>query len=255
MRRAYFSKNERYQLEFFFAAFEEDKQCLPNDFGQYIELKRSSNDYFSNSKLKLPLIGEIIDGILSHSHSDYIIYSNVDISLMPNFYKRISELINEGYDAIIVNRKNIAEGNYSSKNLEAIYNLPSKYHPGFDCFVCHRALLQNFNFENIFIGVPFIGIAFAHQIFAKSKKYKLIDREQLTFHIGEKWYSKRAPKQFYKHNQKAFWKIVNAELLDLHHLKKMPYQEITFPIRIIKWILQPSIPIRLLWKLIKKGRF
>src|SRR5574340_501232 len=48
-------------------------------------LQKSIADLGVNGR-KLPLLGEIISRAKEHSKSDYIIYTNIDICLMPGFY-------------------------------------------------------------------------------------------------------------------------------------------------------------------------
>jgi hypothetical protein len=98
--------------------------------------------------------------------------------------------------------------------------------------------------EGICIGVPFIEISFSQNLFALAHNFKLFDKEILTFHIGMEIFRKRVPKEYFSYNQKQFWKLV-PQLKEKMDLKKFPYSDYFWPARMIKWLLHPCIPIRL----------
>ncbi len=236
-------------VELLSAQFEEDSSFIPNDFKQTKHLTQSVLDIHSfQKKIKLPLLLDILDRLYHESEADYLIYSNVDIGLYPDFYLRVNEFINEGYDAFIINRRRLSDKYNSISDLETIYKDKGNSHPGFDCFVFHRSLFLKLKLDGICIGVPFIEISFSQNLFALSKNFKLFDKEILTFHIGEEIFKKRAPKEYFKYNQKQFWKLV-PQLESEMDLKKFPYSNLVWLPRVIKWGLHPCIPIRLVVKL------
>lgn len=236
-------------VELLSAHFAEDAPVAASGFKKTKVLEHSVLSRHSFQKpVKLPLISDILQRLYEESDATYLIYSNVDIGLYPDFYVRVNELINEGYDAFIINRR----------RLEAIYHEPSqlpdicrdqgKSHPGFDCFVFHRSLYHKLKLDGICIGVPFIEIAFSQNLFALARRFTLIENEFLTFHIGMEIFKKRAPQEYFRYNQKQFWKLVPHLLSDMD-LKKFPYAASIWPVRLIRWGLHPCIPIRLVMKL------
>ncbi len=227
------------------AQFEEDSNFVPKDFKQTKHLKKSVLDFNSFSKkIKLPLLIDILERLYNESEADYLIYSNVDIGLYPDFYCKVNDIINQGYDAFIINRRRLSSKYNSINDLDFIFKDFGKSHPGFDCFVFHRSMFLKLKLDGICIGVPFIEISFSQNLFALSKNFKLFDKEILTFHIGEEIFKKRAPKEYFKYNQQQFWKLV-PQLKSEMELKKFPYSNYFWPLRIIKWGLHPCIPIRL----------
>ncbi len=237
------------KVEFLSAQFEEDSKFIPNDFKQTKHLTQSVLDKHSfHTKIKLPLLYDILERLYLESEAEYLIYSNVDIGLYPDFYLQVNEFINQGYDAFIINRRRLSSKYNSVNDLERIYKDKGKPHPGFDCFVFHRSMFPKLKLDGICIGVPFIEISFSQNLFALSNNFKLFDKEYLTFHIGEEIFKKRAPKEYFKYNQKQFWKLV-PQLKSEMDLKKFPYSNLVWLLRIIKWGLHPCIPIRLVVKL------
>jgi len=232
--------------------YQEDSKLIPNYFTKLSNLKQSVLDHSNFEKeLKLPLIKDIILKAYHETTSDYIIYTNVDIGLQKNFYLKVDEYIRNGFQSIIINRKRIP-GHYKTiEKLDEIYKEKGKKHPGFDCFVFHRNLVPQFCFNNICIGVPFIGITFAQNLFALDRKCLLIENEKLTFHIGMEIFAKRAPTAYFRYNQKEFWKSMK-ELSPKLNIDQLPYSNFVLPIKLFLWGLHPSIPIRLVFQLLLK---
>lgn len=237
-------------VELLTCQFEEDRNMIPDGFIATKDLSHSVLDYFDfTKKIKLPLISEIIDRLYHESDAEYLVYTNVDIGLYPNFYNEVNNFIDAGHDAFIINRRRLPANFTRLEDLPTIFKENGRKHPGFDCFVFHRDLYSKFQFEKICIGVPFIEITFGQNLFALAKNFRLFDDEKLTFHIGMEIFKKRAPREYFRFNQTQFWLVANSSLRDKMHTRKFPYAHLLYPVRIIRWGLHPCIPIRLVLKL------
>jgi hypothetical protein len=237
-------------VELWTAQYPEDRNMVAEGFKSTRDLDRSVLDLGTFEKqLKLPLIDDIVRRLYEESDADYLIYTNVDIGLYPNFYTEVNRFIDEGLDAFIINRRRLPEHFTKVEQLASLYQETGKKHPGFDCFVFHRDLFKQFQLAEVCIGVPFIGITFAQNIFALARNYKLYENEVLTFHIGMEIFKGRASREFFRYNRKQFWKAMNSPLSKSLSSKKLPYSNYILPVRLIKWGLQPSIPIRLALRL------
>lgn len=234
-------------VELLSAQYEEDVVYVPLEFKKTKNLKQSVLDMHQfNTTFKLPLLIDILERLYTESEAEYLIYTNVDIGLYPDFYIKVNEFINAGYDAFIINRRRLPSKYSSTSELTEIYQDRGKSHPGFDCFVFHRSIFPQLKLDGICIGVPFIEISFSQNLFALSKNFKLFNKEILTFHIGEELFKKRMPTEYFKYNQQQFWKLIQKLNPDL---KRFPYSHYWWPLRIVKWGLHPCIPIRLVMKL------
>lgn len=242
------AKNEM-RIDLFSAQYEEDVSFVPPGFTLTKNLQRSVLDRADfEKKIKLPLIADILDRLYHATDAEYLIYTNVDIGLYPDFYLKVNELINSGLDSFIINRRRIPAKFTSVAQLPQIYREFGKKHPGFDCFVFHRSIYPKLKLDGICIGVPFIEISFSQNLFAHSKNFKLFENERLTFHIGMEIFRKRTPKEYFEYNRKQFWQLIQQLKPDLD-LKKFPYADQPLPVRFIKWGLHPCVPIRLVLKL------
>lgn len=236
------------RVELLSAQYAADRPYVPEDFTATKDLDRSVKDiHHAPDAPPYPLIGDLMQRLGSHSSADYFIYTNVDIAVQPDFYEAVAEHIASGLQAFIVNRRRIP-GHYNKvEQLEEMYAEHGKPHPGFDCFVFHRALLARFRFAHVCIGIPFIGILTAQNLFAHAESFRLFEDAHLTFHIGEDVYKNRH-KSLLAHNRREFWKAIEEMWPDLDS-RKWPYGNQWAPVRMARWGLHPSLPIRLALKL------
>lgn len=243
-------------VELLSAQFEEDAEFVPLNFKKTTHLSRSVLDVHPfNSKHKLPFIADILERLYHESDAEYLIYTNVDIGLYEDFYLKVNQFINSGLDAFIINRRRLPNKYSEVNQLHEIYADKGKPHPGFDCFVFHRNLYPKLLLQGICIGVPFFEISFSQNLFAFGRNFKLFEHEYLTFHIGEEIFKKRMPSEYYDYNKAQFWKICD-KLLPHMHLNSIPYSEMMFPVRAVKWVTHPCFPIRLMLKLeLKRLKF
>lgn len=234
--------------------FEEDKEIIPRDFVQLSNLSKSVNDVNSIlQKRKLPLIKDILQKSKEVENVDYIIYTNVDIGLMPFFYESVFKYINEGHDAIVINKRRLSSNYTDLKQLNDIYTDLGKSHPGFDCFIFKTELLDKFILDDICVGVPFIGVSLLHNLVAYAEKPKIVLDRHLTFHIGMSILDFERD-VYYKHNRNVFFQKIQPAIKNHFELKKFPYGEDSILKSSIKWVLNPSIFTTNYIKLLIKDR-
>lgn len=221
--------------------FEEDLPIIPTYFNVLSNLKSSVLDI--DPKLngrKLPLIKDILEKLKEIPEADYYIYTNADIALMPQFYDVVLERIAQGHDAIVINRRRLNKQYSTVQELPMMYSDLGRSHPGFDCFVFHKDLLNKLILGNICIGVPFIEATLVHNLFSFAKKPLFIADAHLTFHIGMDVLGFRKD-AFYDHNRNEFFKKVQPQLKPYFSIEKFPYGPLPMYKRMIKWILNPSL--------------
>ena len=220
--------------------FEEDREIIPKGFEVLKNLERSVLDVANfTKKRKLPFIKDILDALYENSNADYFIFTNVDIILMPFFYDTVAEHIEQGHDAVVINRRRVSSKYTSVNELPLIYADAGKPHPGFDCFIFKRESYPAFILDDICVGIPFIGVALAHNIFSFAKNPLPIADSNLTKHIGLEVLPP-VDKEFYQRNKKAFMAI-KSRLKSHFDLKKFPYGTLPFYKRAMKWALNPCI--------------
>jgi len=226
----------------------EDHSIVPNYFQFTKDLDRTVRDVLGdNSVPPMPLIADLIERLHASTDADYLIYTNVDIAVQPHFYTEVAKAIEAGNQAFIINRRRIPGHFRTIEELPEMYAATGKKHPGFDCFVFHRSLFPRIQLGHVCIGIPFIGILMAQNMFCYGEPFQLFEGAQLTFHVGEEVFKKRN-QVLWKHNQREFWGAIGKMWNDLDS-RKWPYGRQWMPLRLVRWGLHPSLPIRLALKL------
>jgi hypothetical protein len=226
------------------AQFPEDREIIPDYFRQTPNLERSAADFgtFTHFR-KFPLLRDLIERLYQASDAPFLIYTNVDIALQPDFYLEVAKRIRGGLDAFIVNRRRIPGHFRRVEELPLMYAHRGAAHPGFDCFVFHRSLYPRFHLANICVGIPFIEMTFSQNLFCYARRFKLFDRDYLTFHLGMEVFKKRDA-EYLRYNRNEFWQAMKEMWADLDS-HKFPWGERSMPYRMVRWGLHPAIPIRL----------
>jgi len=179
-----FAENQ-VDVALFSAQYFEDRSQVPPDFQITPDLTRSTlnigNFY---QPRKLPLIQDILDRLDRATHADYLIYTNVDIALMPHFYIAVAELITQGYDAFVINRRTISKTYQKVQEIPLMYSEIGTPQGGHDCFIFRQSAYSQYDLGLACIGVEKIGkILLLNLIFHATKFYEFRDLH-LTFHLG-----------------------------------------------------------------------
>jgi hypothetical protein len=194
---------------------------------------------FNNGRA-LPLLKDILGLAYKISTADYIIYSNADIGLMPQFYNAVADHIKNGHDAIVINRRRIKSTLNKIEDLDAIYSEVGKAHIGYDMFVFKRSLFEKFILGNTCIGIPFVGNDLFYNLFCFAENPVLLTDKHLTFHIGLEMIKKWGSSELEKHNLDEFKKTTKA-LLPHMDITKFPGAELGFFKRHFKWLMNPTL--------------
>ena len=193
-----------------------------------------------NNNRALPLLKDILQLGGSNSNADYIIYSNADIGLMPQFYNVVAEEIKKGHDAIVINRRRVPSTLNKVEDLDAIYSEVGKPHIGYDMFVFKRELFPKFILNNTCIGIPFVGNDLFYNLFCFAETPILLTDKHLTFHVGLELTKDWGSSELAKHNYSEFRKTTKA--LQPHiDISKFPGAEYGFLKRHFKWLMNPTL--------------
>lgn len=174
------------EVELYSAQFSEDREIVPDEFLKTPDLERSVLDVgtFQIAR-KLPLIQDILDRLYKATDADYLIYTNVDIALMPHFYLTVDRLIEQGYDAFVINRRTISQINQTLETIPLMYAETGKQHGGHDCFVFPKNHYSNYHLKNLCIGASLIGRGLLANLICNAQNFQEFKDFHLTFHLGD----------------------------------------------------------------------
>lgn len=133
----------------------------------------------------LPLLADILHRIHSETTADYMIFSNADIAVMPFFYASLAGLIEQEYDALVVNRRTIPDRPHTTEALPFMYATIGSSHPGYDCFVFQYKQFPRFHLGRICVGTAWVGRALLTNMICFSNRFREFRDLHLTFHLGD----------------------------------------------------------------------
>ena len=129
--------------------FPKDEKIVPDYFIKAKPLELSILDIDGvNEEKKLPFIADILERMYRSSNADYLIYTNVDIALMPSFYQSVANIIEQKYESFIINRRTI-QNRFNVNQIGLMYSEIGQEHPGSDCFVFTRKMYEKFKLGKI----------------------------------------------------------------------------------------------------------
>ena len=192
------------------AQYPNDRSFVPEAFQVTPDLDRSVLDLGTfNKPRKLPLLKDILDRLYEESVADFLVYSNADIALTPYFYVSVNSIIDEGYDAFVINRRTISKRYNNVNQVYLMFAQVGEQHPGYDCFVFKRSLYPRFQLGTACIGANWIGRVMITNLICHSVKFRVFKDLHLTFHIGDDRNWKVAiNKDYDKHNESELHKVL-----------------------------------------------
>jgi hypothetical protein len=203
-------------------------------------------------KKKLPLIADILK-CLERSGADYFIYTNMDIALRPYFYSAVARIIAHcGNEALIINRRRLPEALIDVP--EKIIETKGEKHPGYDCFVFHRSLLEKLDLGNTAVGVPGIGFHFAHALFLATAKCEVLTEEDLTYHLGMEIVKPWAEQEVEQYQFNGIRKFLRKHKKDFS-VSHFPGYHLPFFKRHRYWLMSPLFSYPMMLRLDMKALF
>lgn len=155
------------------------------------QLKRTVQDVRTLSpKRPFPLIADILELGAQSTECEYLIFTNMDIAVQPDFYLQLQELVEKRFapgTPFTIYRRNIPN------HYNRIDQLPEMYAQaqsgqlayGYDCFVFPRAYVSDLDLGNTCIGAAhFDYLLFIALDAASGFKSSRVNDRPLTFHIG-----------------------------------------------------------------------
>jgi len=194
----------------FFTKYHDETPLISEGFDKIPDLTRSVRDVarFQGNR-KLALIKDILDRLYEANDADYMIYTNVDIALMPFFYIVINRIIESGYDAFIINRRTISKTFRKPDDIPLMYSQVGEKHRGYDCFVFRRSVYPKYQLGNTCIGTGRVGAVLAVNLIYNAKKFKVFTDLHATFHIGnDKVWKSPHLNEYFLHNENELKKVL-----------------------------------------------
>lgn len=229
------------EVELVSTHFNEDEIIIPNFITKRITLKKSVLDYNKKlSKRALPTLKDILTNTVAATDADYIVFTNIDIGVQQNFYQTVKEIIDQGHDSFVINRRRVGEQYQYNEQLNQIYADAGELHNGYDCFVFKKELFNQFQLGDVCIGIPHVGNTLFFNLMCFAKSFRLYTNKHLTFHIGYDLVKPWGSPVFLSHNKTEYLKVIAALKKHLT-IKNVPGSGLSFFKRHLKWLMNPTI--------------
>ena len=204
--------------------FPEDDEIVPTFFGCRKHLERSVLDVgrFSIPR-KLPLIKDILDRATAATEAEFIIYSNVDIAVVPHFYLSLASIADEGWDAFMITRRTLPKGYTTPAQLWQMYADIGDRHPGNDCFVFRRETYAKYHLSDACIGARGFAKVLGINLIVHAQRFQHFKNLHLTFHIGDdRIWDAQSLADYSAHNLNVFRSLLRRYSQDLSKLAGNP---------------------------------
>ncbi len=202
------------EVELFSINYPEDDEIVPSHYQRLPHLERSILDVAAfEEKRKLPVLADILQRLYDATDAEYLIYTNVDIALQPNFYDKAAEFVEAGYNGIVINRRTINDRFRSVDEIPEMHKDKGKKHPGYDCFIFPREHFPDYLLGTACIGSNWIGRVLIANLMAHSDNFCVFTDEHLTFHIGDdlSW-RRKSLDDYHMHNEVQLFEILGKLL-------------------------------------------
>jgi hypothetical protein len=198
-------------IQLFSAQYPEDEPVIPAGLCRTPDLDRSVLEFGSFDKpRKLPLLKDVLDRLYEATPAEYLVYTNVDIGLMPQFYLAVDRFIDAGFDAFVINRRTISNRFTSVEQLPLMYAEVGNPHRGWDCFVFRREAYPHYTLGAICLGAPRVGLALIANLVAHAERFKEFKDQHLTFHLGnDRGWQGSAYADYAEHNTREALSILS----------------------------------------------
>jgi hypothetical protein len=238
---------EGIEVELMNVAFNEANIATEQHFDKTVSIIRSVADVHKFSvERRLPIIHDILSGGIKFATHDYIIFTNADIALMPDFYNVVNWYCEKGHDAIVINRRRIP-AKLKNAPLEVMQAHAGYMHTGYDCFIFKKSLFEKFIPTNICIGIPPAGNDIFYNLFTFAENPLLLTERHLTFHLGMELRKNWGSQEYLKFNYAEFSKLLK-QLKPHIDISKFPGAELPFIKRHFKWLMNPTLSYPLMMK-------
>lgn len=182
-----FARNFGVEVELYAAYYPADESIVPDSFIKAPPLERSVLDVANtqfNIPRPFPLLRDILDRLYDATDADYLVYTNVDIALMPFFYSTVASFIQQGFDGFVITRRTISKDYKGIEDIPLMYAEYGENHPGHDCFIFSRDVYTQYRLFDACIGAMRIGQILLFNIICNSQQFRAFRGHHLTFHLG-----------------------------------------------------------------------
>jgi hypothetical protein len=162
-----------------------DREQAAGWFADLRTLDRSAADRnLFQVRRPLPFLFDIV-AAAADGDVDHLILTNVDICPLPHFYLAVSRLLDHGFDALVINRRTVADCGTTAAQLPLLWADPGRPHEGYDCFVFGAAAARGFLRNEAVVGAGGVMRGLIYNLVAAAQRLLILTDVHLTCHVGD----------------------------------------------------------------------
>jgi len=175
----------------FAATYPEDDAVVPDWLARTPHLEASLLDHVSvepgEKGRKLPRLRDLLDRLHDAAgDAEFMIYSNIDIGLQPDFYVELARSIREnGWDALSAMRHTVSDVHRSVRDLDLIHDLPGFPQGGYSCMAFRRSAYPKYVLGDVCIGLQPVSVLLMLNMMINARSFGQIRKRRLCFHLGD----------------------------------------------------------------------
>lgn len=192
-------------IRFVAAVYPDETDVVPDGFTIATpHLRRMVRDRTGGDRRRLPLVFDILDRAARMAPPGaWLVFTNIDILVMPFFYQAVQELLRFGFDAAVINRRAIVGRPGPPEERALLWADIGHEHGGFDCFVFPAAWAPRFHRTDSAIGIQKVMQPLLYNLVALAQRMVILRAAHLTTHIGFDAPPSEAPSPLEQHNLNA----------------------------------------------------
>jgi len=135
---------------------------------------------------RLSLLFDILERGAECAYPDgFLIFTNTDICLQPNFYNAVKAMLSHGFDCLVINRRTVSSlARYEGFEEFGMMESGTR-HPGFDCFVFPVAWVGDFVRSHACVGAAAVMRSLLYNLVARAQAMLIMRDAHLTYHFGD----------------------------------------------------------------------
>ena len=163
----------------------DEAELIPSGFAGHPVLSRTIRDDVRYSGCKpVPYLFDILTPLRGGEAGEWVVFTNMDIVLQPWFYTSVLEMLQAGFDSLIINRRT-QPAEYSGCREWLLRSEIGVSHPGMDCFVFPRSWIDGLVLSDAVVGAGNVMRSLLYNLVCKAKKLAFVTRAMLTLHLGD----------------------------------------------------------------------
>jgi hypothetical protein len=163
----------------------DEVDLIPAGFEGHPVISRSiRNDARYSGCKPVPYLFDILAPLRGGEVGEWVVFTNMDIVLQPWFYTSVLEMLDAGFDSLIINRRT-QPAEYSGCREWLLRSEIGVSHPGMDCFVFPRSWIEEFVVSDAVVGAENVMRSLLYNLVCKAKKMAFVTRAMLTLHLGD----------------------------------------------------------------------